>query len=641
MTDISWILENDELGKIINKLPGLSVFVRNHTRDDFEVLLTAYISHLKDIGKYTFGIGANINVLRRKYKQLLLEADHNVDEKASFSKSEGLDIPAWEELMNIHEREHLNSLIHRLPQLDIFLKDYSLNPNLTEVINLFEEQYEKSLKRDKAMVFIVNSVKRYFQDTMEKHEAALHFISTEKQINDSELLTDFFYDAKESFYRKNLAVDDCQKFLLQYISYMHPYIDAEIGGRFLKYKIYSTAMVFYSHVFHHIFSSPNVFWNNSEGVYGCAEAMEDVVKVYHDNSPSSNVNGANEIVGSLVELCYLLASRVVYWNDKGTQNSPSHNAVEMPIRKQDRIRFYEARTYLLSCFPQVFNQLGLSEIDIARMKYADLKDLHSIAYNEGIVGSNSVYVLQNRKIEDHYFKDKSMISEAYGLGKGLSEVTAWKLYCNYTKGKYCLNWETVRNILSIPNNIQDVQIVEHDLKYKEERLQIREYLREKRVKWFYHFTERDKLSSIKREGGLLSYRQCLIRGIIMPKTIDMSKSRDIDAAFNLEDYVRVSFCRYLPKIEERKKEDKDLVLLRISAEVAELEDTLFTNMEATQEDHKHGPTFEDLQKVDIKATQKSHCDIGDPDYWQYQSEVMIKGMIPIKYILNIDNPENL
>ena len=641
MTDISWILENDELGKIINKLPGLSVFVRNHTRDDFEVLLTAYISHLKDIGKYTFGIGANINVLRRKYKQLVLEANHNVNEKTSFYKSEGLIIPAWEELMSIHEREHLNSLIHRLPQLDIFLKDYSLNPNLTEVITLFEEQHEKNLKKDKAMAFVVNSVKRYFQDIMEKHEAALHFVSTEKQINDSVLLTDFFYDAKESFYRKNLAVDDCQKFLLQYISYMHPYIDAEIGGRYFKYKIYSTAMVFYSHVFHHIFSSPNIFWNNSEGVYGCAEALEDVVKMYHDNSPSSNANGTNEIVDSLVELCYLLASRVVYWNDKGTLNSPSRNAVKMPIRKQDRIRFYEARTYLLSCFPQVFNQLGLSEIDIARMKYADLKDLHSIAYNEGIVGSNSVYVIQNREIEDKYFKDESMITQAYDLGKKLSEDTAWRLYCNYTKGKYCLSWEAVRNTLSIPDDIQDVRMVEHDLKYKEERVQIREYLREKGVKWFYHFTERDKLSSIKREGGLLSYRQCLIRGIIMPKTIDMSKSRDIDAAFNLEDYVRVSFCRYLPKIEERKKEDKDLVLLRVSAEVAELYDTLFTDMEATQFDHKHGPTFKDLQKVDIKATQKSYCDISDPDYWQYQSEVMIKGMIPIKYILNIDNPENL
>lgn len=99
------------------------------------------------------------------------------------------------------------------------------------------------------------------------------------------------------------------------------------------------------------------------------------------------------------------------------------------------------------------------------MKYADLKDLHHIAYNEGIVGSNSVYVKQKREIEDQYFKDESMISHTYGSGKKLSEDTAWKLYCNYTKGKYCLSWDTVQNILSIPNNIQDVRWVEHDLKY--------------------------------------------------------------------------------------------------------------------------------------------------------------------------------
>lgn len=189
MTDISWVLENDELGKIINKLPGLAVFIRDHIRDDFEDLMIAYISHLKDIEKYTFGIGANINVLRSKFKKLVLEANHTPDTKASFYKSESLDIPAWEKIMSIHEREHLDSLIHRLPQLDIFLKDYFSNPNLTEVISLFEEQYEKPLKSDKAMALVVNSVKRYFQDKMEKHEAALHFVSTEKQINDLVLLT--------------------------------------------------------------------------------------------------------------------------------------------------------------------------------------------------------------------------------------------------------------------------------------------------------------------------------------------------------------------------------------------------------------------------------------------------------------------
>ena len=44
MADLLWILEKDELGKIIDKLPGLSVFVRNHANDDLEVLdLTEFL----------------------------------------------------------------------------------------------------------------------------------------------------------------------------------------------------------------------------------------------------------------------------------------------------------------------------------------------------------------------------------------------------------------------------------------------------------------------------------------------------------------------------------------------------------------------------------------------------------------------
>ena len=637
MADLLWILEKDELGKIIDKLPGLSVFVRNHANDDLEVLLAAYTSYLKNVDKYTFGIGANINLLRRRYDQIVLETNQNINGRNLHLKN----IPAWEELMSLHEREHLDSLIHRLPELDVFLKGYFQNSNLTEVITLFEELHEVSLKKDRSLKFAICSVKRYFQEVMEKHKDALHYVSTEKQINDHELLTEFYYDAKDNFYKKNLSEVDCQSFLMRYISCMHPYIDAEIGERYIKYKIYSTAFVFYSHVFQFIFSSPNIYWNNSEAVYGCAETLEDIIKIYHNNCLQANAGETNEMVNSLVELCYLFASRVVYWNDKGTIKNDSDKEGKMPIRKQDRIRFYEMRTYLLSYFPHVFHHLGLSEIDIALMKYADLNDLHEITYKAGIVGSNSVYNLQSREIEDEYIKDESKIRQAYSHGKDLSDNVGWRLYCNYTKGKYCLSWDSLRVLLHLEDINQGVQKVRHKLKYKQDRTRIREYLKENGIKWFYHFTERDKLSSIKREGGLLSYRQCLIRGIVMPNTQDMSKSRDIDAAFNLEDYVRVSFCRYLPKIEERKKEDKDLVLLRISTEVAELYDTLFTDMEATKEMHKHGPTFEDLQKVDIKATQKSHCDTSDPDFWQYQSEVMVKEIIPIQYILNIDNPENL
>ena len=81
MADLIWILEKEELGKIIDKLPGLSAFVRNHAKDDLEVLLSAYTTYLKDVGKYTFGIGANINLLRRKYKHIVLEVNRLAFEK--------------------------------------------------------------------------------------------------------------------------------------------------------------------------------------------------------------------------------------------------------------------------------------------------------------------------------------------------------------------------------------------------------------------------------------------------------------------------------------------------------------------------------------------------------------------------------
>ena len=145
----------------------------------------------------------------------------------------------------------------------------------------------------------------------------------------------------------------------------------------------------------------------------------------------------------------------------------------------------------------------------------------------------------------------------------------------------------------------------NNIVYKANRKEIADYLRTNGVTCFYHFTERGRLSSIIKEGVILSYRQCLEQGVVMPRTSDVAKTRDIDASYELEDYARLSFCRYLPKIEERKLAGKDLVLLRIDVEVAELEDTRFSDIEATQAGFHHGPTLEDLKRVNIAAVKKN------------------------------------
>ena len=168
-----------------------------------------------------------------------------------------------------------------------------------------------------------------------------------------------------------------------------------------------------------------------------------------------------------------------------------------------------------------------------------------------------------------------------------------------------------------------------------------QYLIDNGIKCLYHFTDKDRLNSIIRHDGLLSYKRCLDEAVVMPIRTDMAVSRDIDAEFGLEDYARLSFCRDLPKVEERKKAGAELVLLKISLEVVTFEDTEFTDMEATLKQMRHGNSFEDLKKVNLRATQTPAYLLSDIEYKQKQAEVLVKGFIPLKYIQNVNNPEKL
>lgn len=644
---------DDEIKSILASLPGFKDYQERFPDLDLENLLTKYELSLKQSDKLTYGIRTNIKLIKRKYNDL--NSTPNSSQEKMKDKGE---VPAWATLMTSEEYDNINSLVNRLPVLSDFLKDYSSNPNFTEIISLFEEEHMKELRLQRPMRYMVDSIKRFFQSIMEKRVGALHYVSTEHSINDKDLLQDFFKDAKNSFFSKDLNREDCQEFLLRYIHSMHPYIDAEIGNRFLKYGQYKIAFVFYTHVFRHIFSSPNLYWHNPEGIFGCASTIETIVNIYYDNVSVSEASVDNSRLAPIAELCYLLASRIVYWDDLSKLNDFLYVEEKLPIRKQDKIHFYSTRVFLLEKFPVVFRNIGLSESDIIYMLLADLYDLHQLAHEENLVGDNSLYLQKLNKIITNHKINEGDIQRAYNIGKERCDSFAYGLYLKYTKGEYCLHWEDVRSLLpsrmssviegipsyspdSIPYILTNEREVNYETRFKKDRKAIHDYLVSKGIKYFYHFTERNKLPSIIKQGGIISYKKCLDLGIVIPSTSDMSKSRDADASFDLQDYVRVSFCRYLPKIAERKlDEDKDWVLLRISTEVAELEETMFTDMEATKEEHHHGAQYEDLLKVNIEATQRPVTEL-DPEYWQNQSEVMIKDRIPMKYILNITNPENL
>ena len=174
---------------------------------------------------------------------------------------------------------------------------------------------------------------------------------------------------------------------------------------------------------------------------------------------------------------------------------------------------------------------------------------------------------------------------------------------------------------------------------KENGESILDYLRMKGVTRFYHFTDEENLYQIRKLGGLYSWHYCVQNNIEIPNPGGDSDSRRYDRNHGLEDYVRLSFCDDHPMAWRKHCEGSSLVLLQIDIEVAAFRDTLFTDRNAASSSFACGGNMEDLQKVNISATQRNYVARNEGEvFYQHQAECMIKTFIPLKYIKNIDNP---
>ena len=90
-----------------------------------------------------------------------------------------------------------------------------------------------------------------------------------------------------------------------------------------------------------------------------------------------------------------------------------------------------------------------------------------------------------------------------------------------------------------------------------------------------------------------------------------------------------------------KQNDYDLVLLKIKVDVASIDTTLFSDMNATDSNHHHGGSLEDLQRVNISATRANYLSSSDPLFKPHQAEVLVKTFVPLKFIVNIDDPDDM
>lgn len=56
---------------------------------------------------------------------------------------------------------------------------------------------------------------------------------------------------------------------------------------------------------------------------------------------------------------------------------------------------------------------------------------------------------------------------------------------------------------------------------------------------------------------------------------------------------------------------------------------------------RYGKSINDLRAINMEVASKTNIPVNEREFLQQQAEILVKGIIPLKYILNIDNPEKI
>lgn len=266
--------------------------------------------------------------------------------------------------------------------------------------------------------------------------------------------------------------------------------------------------------------------------------------------------------------------------------------------------------------------------------------------------SSWVIVNKTEELEDNkivFCKDGIVKSDLYGIGswKYLNEDLCIETANGFIQYRIkeidgCLEanainkvgqeWVIVPKITLIPKPIPKKTIIST---FKDNPEIYIRCLEENNIKYLYHFTDRSNIPKIKSSGGLYSWHYLEEHNMSIPRAGGDEISRSLDKKYRLEDYVRLSFCSIHPMSMKLRKQGADIVYLKVALDPVILRDTLFSDMNATDNLHHHGGDISDLKKVRFECTQLNYAE--GLDFKYKQAEVMVKTFIPIKYILNINN----
>ena len=158
------------------------------------------------------------------------------------------------------------------------------------------------------------------------------------------------------------------------------------------------------------------------------------------------------------------------------------------------------------------------------------------------------------------------------------------------------------------------------------------------IAYFYHFTSKKNIKSIKQNGGLIARAYHSKLGITVYDEVPGDKREKQTAHINFPEYISLSLCKEHFLAKEMFDFGVDVCVLKIKTDVVKFYNTQFADRDTSSGRYRMGNDYSDADYINFDAINDDNLMEGDINYEKRFAEVLVDSYIPLDMIENIDNP---
>ncbi len=363
---------------------------------------------------------------------------------------------------------------------DTFLLKHSDIKDFTELISSFKNELLESKSLNSNYELILNIAQEKYGEFITKSWLGINYFNTCAKVNDSDVLNNFINDwtnnvqsygcdfkkAEKQHYKTIKEIIAFQKidipkdFIERYKNHSHPFICSKIAIPFLNRKLYDVGLFFLKKSLFHVFSYPNIYWDNPQAIYGCTDALFELQHLLGRSGMNELTNVFTGRTIEILKILYLYLSRSIYIMDFQMNYALNNFKTSelVPFYIIEKINYLSIRADLIYDYKNEFLYIFGAGVNPDIQYIADKSTVYNLCeqFGLGIIGEqcrkDALKMYQHGSLTPNYSGgyveiEDATLSELIKRGNIRSLVLSNRLMKEFNMGKFAISKAKISSVI--------------------------------------------------------------------------------------------------------------------------------------------------------------------------------------------------